>query len=51
MHALDYWSDAGLNHNFRTPGISLFTAQCQAADKPIMQEPRIVVPSAPAVRK
>jgi hypothetical protein len=34
-------------HRFRTPGIHVVTAQCEAEGKPIMQKLKIVVTSAP----
>ncbi len=47
----DYPSYAELTHSFRTPGIHVVTAQCQAAGKPLMQKLKVVVQTAPAERK
>jgi hypothetical protein len=40
---LDYRSYAELPHSFRTPGIHIVTAQCQAAGKLIMQKLKVAV--------
>lgn len=48
---LDYRSYAELTHTYRTPGIHVVTAQCQAAGKPIMQKLKVMVQPAPQARK
>jgi hypothetical protein len=39
----DYQSYAELKHGFKTPGIHVITAQCEADGKPIAQRLKIVV--------
>jgi hypothetical protein len=45
--AQEFESYAERQHRFRTPGIHVVTAQCEAEGKPIMQKLKIVVTSAP----
>ena len=39
----DYQSYAELRHSFKTPGIHIVTAQCQAGRKPLMEKLKVVV--------
>ena len=41
----DYRSYTELQHAFKTPGVHVVTAQCDAAGKPIMQKLKVVVES------
>ena len=41
----DYRSYAELQHGFKTPGVHVVTAQCEADGKPIMQKLKVVVES------
>jgi hypothetical protein len=41
----DYQPYSELRHGFRTPGIHVVTAQCEAVGNPIMQELKVVVDS------
>jgi len=43
----DYESYAEVRHAFKTPGIHIVTAQCEAGGKPIMQRLKAVVTRAP----
>jgi hypothetical protein len=45
----DYRSYTELHHSFKTPGIHVVTAQCEADGKPIAQKLKVVVTSAPNV--
>ncbi len=46
-HLADYESYAEVRHAFKTPGIHVVTAQCEAGGKPIMQRLKVLVTRAP----
>ena len=39
----DYQSYTELQHGFKTPGVHVVTAQCEAAGKPIVQKLKVAV--------
>ena len=41
----DYRSYTEMQHGFKTPGIHVVTAQCEAAGKPITQKLKVIVES------
>lgn len=47
----DYRSYTEVQHSFKTPGIHIVTAQCQAAGLPITQKQKVVVAAAPRINE